>query len=198
MYVLSLSVVVAATSLPTHGQLYPRWEAFTGFSYAHVNLGRETALFQPTDQNYYGMHVNASFNFRSYLRVLLCDFSVQMGGTTINVAPEHADVRTSQVLFGPEFVRRSGKTSVFGHSLVGITNARLVSRIGGSDIVPDVVNHSSLAFGLGGGVDFRLSRMFTLRAAQADYIPTRISGTWEHHVRVSSGVVWTFGYTGNR
>jgi hypothetical protein len=70
----------------------------------------------------------------------------------------------------------------------------LVSRIGGSDIVPDMVNHTSLAFGLGGGVDIRLSRMFALRAVEADYIPTRISGTWENHFRMSSGVVWTFGH----
>lgn len=184
--------ILAGTCLRSYGQQYPRWEVFTGFSYAHVNLGPEAAIFQPTDQNYYGMHLNGSFNPRSYLRIVLCDFSVQMGGTAIKIAPEHADVRTSQVLFGPEFVQRSGKAAFFAHSLVGLTNARLVSSIGGSDIVPDVVNHSSLALGLGGGVDLHLSRMIAFRAFQADYIPTRISGSWEHHFRLSSGVVWTF------
>jgi len=196
MYVLLL--FFALTSWPSHGQQYPRWEVFTGFSYAHVNFGPEAAIFQPTDQNYYGMHLNGSFNPRRDLRILLCDFSVQLGGTTVNVAPEHADVRTSQILFGPEFVRRSGKVTAFGHSLIGITNARLVSRIGGSDIVPDVVNHSSLAFGLGGGFDFHMSPRFAVRALQADYIPTRISGNWEHQFRMSSGVVWTFGHSESR
>ena len=197
MYVLLLFFILTATSLRGYGQQYPRWEAFTGFSYAHVNLGPEAAIFQPTDQNYYGMHLNGSFNPRGYFRILLCDFSVQIGGTTVNVAPEHPDVRTSQVLFGPEFVRRSGKTSAFAHTLIGITNARLVSRIGGSDIVPDLVNHTSLALGFGGGLDFHLSRMIALRV-QADYIPTHISGTWEHDVRMSSGLVWTFNYTQSR
>jgi hypothetical protein len=196
MCVLLLSLTL--TSLPSHGQQYPRWELFTGFSYAHVNLGPETPIFQPTNQNYCGMHVNGSFNPRRYLRILLCDFSVQIGGTTVNVAPERADVRTSQILFGPEFVRRSERVTAFGHTLVGITNARLVSRIGGSDIIPDVVNHSSLAFGLGGGLDFQMSHMFALRAVQADYVPTRISGTWEHHFRMSSGIVWTFGRNKSR
>lgn len=181
-----------------YAQQYPKWEVFTGFSYAHVNLGPEAAIFQPTDQNYYGLHVNGSFNPRSYLRILLCDFSVEIGGTTLKIAPEHADVRTSQVLFGPEFVRRSRKAAPYVHTLIGITNARLVSRIGGSDIVPDLVNHSSLALGLGGGLDLHLSRIFALRAVQADYIPTRISGTWENHFRVSTGVVWTFHYTEDR
>jgi hypothetical protein len=140
------------------------------------------------------MHVNASFNPKSYVRVLMCDFSVQLGGTSINLSPEHADVRTSQILFGPEFVWRSEKTTAFAHGLVGMTNARLVSTIGGSDIIPDVINHTSLAFALGGGIDLHLMRMFALRAVETDYVPTRISGTWENHFRVSSGVVWTFSY----
>lgn len=195
---LLLFFTLAATPLRSFGQQFPKWELFTGFSYAHVNLAPEAATFQPTDQNYYGMHVNGSFNLRSYLRILLCDFSVQIGGTHVNVAPERADVRTSQILFGPEFVWHSGKASVFGDALIGMTNARLVSRIGGSDIVPDLVNHTSLAFGLGGGVDFQVSRMFAVRAVQADYIPTRISGNWENHFRMSSGIVWTFGYAGKR
>ncbi|HXJ90979.1 MAG TPA: hypothetical protein VMS18_29495 [Candidatus Binatia bacterium] len=198
MYGLLLFLTIITTCLRAYGQEYPRWELFTGFSYAHVNLGPEVAVFQPTDQNYYGMHVNGSFNPRSYLRILLCDFSVQIGGTTVNVTPEHADVRTSQILFGPEFIRRSGKGAVFGHTLVGMTNARLVSQIGGSDIVPDVVNHTSLAFGFGGGFDFYMARMFSIRPIQADYIPTRISGTWEQHFRISSGITWTFGYTQSR
>ena len=105
MYVLLLLFILTLTPLPSHGQQYPRWELFSGFSYAHVKLGPESAAFQPTDQNYYGMHVNGSFNPRSYLRILLCDFSVQMGGTTVNVAPEHADVaparyRSAQSSFG--------------------------------------------------------------------------------------------------
>ncbi|HKS75857.1 MAG TPA: hypothetical protein VJQ82_21775 [Terriglobales bacterium] len=195
LHVLLISLPLIGTSPHSYGQDYPRWESFTGFSYAHVSFGPEAATFQPTDQNYFGMHVNAGFNPRSYLRILLCDFSVQLGGTKINVAPEHADVRTSQILFGPEFVWRSGKTAPFAHALVGMTNARLVSRIGGSDIVPDLVNHTSLAFGVGGGFDVQLARMFSLRAVEADYIPTLISGSWQNHLRVSSGLVWTFGYT---
>jgi hypothetical protein len=33
-------------------QQYPRWEMFTGFSYAHVDLGQQSSTFQPTDKNY--------------------------------------------------------------------------------------------------------------------------------------------------
>ena len=189
------AILILFSCVHSFAQDYPRWESFTGFSYAHINLGAQNTTFQPTGNNRYGLHVNGSFNPRSYLRILLCDFSVQIGGTRINLAPEKPDVRTSQILFGPEFVWRSGKAAaMFADTLIGVTNSRLVSRIGGSDIVPDVVNHTYLAFGVGGGLDLHISHMFSIRAMQADYIPTRIAGNWENHFRASSGVLWTFDY----
>jgi hypothetical protein len=195
---LIVSFVLAVASIPARAQQYPRWEAFTGFSYAHVNLGQQTSTFQPTDKNYYGLEVNGSFNPRSYLRIILCDFSVQTGGTTTNATPLRADVRTSQVLFGPEFVRRSRKSAVFAHTLIGVTNTRLVGRLGGIDVVPDLANRTSLAFGVGGGIDIHLTSLLAIRAFQADYIPTRLSGTWESQFRASSGVVFTFDYKQTR
>lgn len=177
-------------------QEFPRWELFGGFSYAHVNLGQQSTTFLPTGQNYYGMHLNGSFNPRNYLRIILCDFSVQMGSTSTKLIPEHADLRTSQVLFGPEFIRRSDKVAPFAHALVGITNTRLVSSLGGVDIVPDVARRTNLAFGVGGGFDARWTRLFAIRAVQVDYIPTRLAGSWENQFRVSSGIVFTFGYQG--
>jgi len=191
--ILALLLVMAPAS--TYAQQYPRWEAFTGFSYAHLNLGPQTGTFLPTDKNYYGIHVNGSFNPRSYLRVILCDFSVQIGSTAAaNLSPEKADVRTSQVLFGPEFIRRSRKSAAFAHALIGVTNTRLVGTIGGVDVVPDIANRTNLAFGVGGGLDFHLTRLLALRAIQADYIPTRLSGSWESDFRASTGVVFTFDY----
>lgn len=193
-----LSLFILWASRPAHAQHYPRWEAFTGFSYAHVDFGQQSVTFQPTGQNYYGMHVNASYNPRRYLRIILCDFGVQMGKTTINLSPEHADLRTSQVLFGPEFVQRFSSSTVFAHALIGVTNTRLVSSIGGSDIIPDVARRTNLAFGFGGGVDFHLTRLLAIRAVQGDYIPARLSGNWENSYRISSGVVFTFDYKNGR
>ena len=192
-----LFVLLALLSKPTPAQEYPRWEAFTGFSYARVNLGQQSSVFQPTDQNYYGMHFNGSFNPRSYLRIILCDFAVQLGGTTTNLSPLKADLRTSQVLFGPEFVRRSEKSAIFAHTLFGLSNTRLVESLGGSDVVPDVASRTNLAFGVGGGFDIHLTQLLTVRAVQADFVPTRLAGNWENQFRVSTGVVFTFSYQGS-
>src|SRR5579864_4064 len=55
--ILIASFVFSVVSVPARAQQYPRWETFTGFSYAHVNLGQQTATFHPTDKNYYGLEV---------------------------------------------------------------------------------------------------------------------------------------------
>jgi hypothetical protein len=191
---LALILLLTWSAAPSNAQDYPRWEAFTGFSYAHANLGGQTSLFQPTDQNYYGMHVNASFNPTRFLRIVMCDFGVQIGGTTANLYPEKGDLRTSQALFGPEFVYRGQKSAWFAHTLIGVTNTRLVGTLGGRDVVPDVVNRTNLAFGVGGGVDFHLNHLLAVRAIEADYVPNLLSSQWEKHFRVSTGVVFTLGY----
>lgn len=187
-------VLFAAGFLTAKAQVYPRGEGFVGFSYAHLNLGRQSALFEPTGQNYYGMQMNGSWNPNPYLRVILCDFGVEMGKTATTLPGLKTDLRTSQVLFGPEFVRRAGRTAPFAHTLVGLTNTRLVSTLGGYDVVPDVAARTNLAFGVGGGLDVKWTKLITVRAVTADYVPTRIGGNWENHFRASSGVVFTWSY----
>ena len=187
-------VLFAAGFLTATAQTYPRGEAFAGFSYARLNLGQQAGLFEPTGQNYYGMQMNASFNPKPYMRILLCDFAAEMGKTAVSMRPLRTDLRETQVLFGPEFVLRSGRTAPFAHTLVGLTNTRLVSMLGGYDVVPDVAARTNLAFGAGGGLDVRWTRLITVRVVAADYVPTRIGGNWENHFRTSSGVVFTWNY----
>lgn len=87
------------------------WEGFAGFSYAHANLAGQSTLFLPRTQNYYGIHLATTFNPKTYLRLRLFDFAVQMGPTS-NPEPRgmSADIRTFQMLLGPEFVLRSLRT----------------------------------------------------------------------------------------
>lgn len=191
---LIASLFLLVGGRPACAQEYPKWEVFGGFSYARVNLGPQAQIFVPTTQNYWGMEINGSFNPRPYLRVLVCDFAAELGGSKTSTPFFHTDVRTSQVLFGPEFVLRSDKLAPFAHALIGITNTRLVETIGGSDVVPDVARRTNLALGVGGGLDIPWTRLITVRAFQADYIPTRLSGTWENHFRLSTGLVFSFGY----
>ena len=192
--ILIASFLLAASCLPAAAQDYPRWDVFGGFSYARVNLGGQAGVFAPTTQNYWGMEINPSYNPRPYLRILLCDFSVGLGGSKTSTPFFHTDVRTAQVLFGPEFVLRSRTLQPFAHGLIGITNTRLVETFHGQDVVPDVARRTNLAFGVGGGLDIRVTRLIAIRAFQADYIPARLAGAWENHFRVSTGLTFSFQY----
>jgi hypothetical protein len=183
-------------AVPACAQEFPRWEAFGGFSYANVNLGPQAGLFVPTNRNYYGVDLNFSFNPNKYIRLLLIDFAVQQGGTNACPSPcpfKSISVLTSQSLFGPQFTVRRSKVTIFGNGLVGVTNTRLVAALGMGDF-EDLVRRTNLALGFGGGLDVNWKRRIAIRLFQADYIPTRLAGTWEKHYSVSTGVVFKFGY----
>jgi hypothetical protein len=51
---------------------------------------------------------------------------------------------------------------------------------------------NGLAVAMGGGLDYRVGRKFSIRAVQIDYQQTRLGGGVQHNVRVSLGVIFGF------
>jgi opacity protein-like surface antigen len=195
----ALAAVAASTAaIPAHAQEFPRWEAFGGFSYAHVDLGSQANLFGPLSKNYYGVHLGVNFNPYRNFSVVLLDLGVQSGGSRVPPAFQNSSnsVDTLQALFGPELKIRSRKANAFAHALVGINNTRLFGTnwFGAKDLV-DTTN---LALGFGGGLDVNWKRYFAIRVLQADYIPTRVQGQWQSDFRVSTGIVFRFAYAASR
>jgi len=45
---------------------------------------------------------------------------------------------------------------------------------------------------VGGGLDYHISRHFSVRVIQADYLRTRVSNAWFHDARLSAGIVLKF------
>lgn len=197
---LVLGFALLAATLTARTQEFPRWEAFGGFSYANVNLGPQAGLFVPSNRNYYGIDLAFSFNPYKNIRLLLIDFAVQQGGTNACPSPypfKNISVLTSQSLFGPQFTVRRRKVTIFGNSLVCVTNPRLVAALGEGDFV-DLVRRTNLALGFGGGLDVNWKRRIAIRMFQADYIPTRLADTREKHYSVSTGEVFKFDYRMSR
>lgn len=102
-------------------------------------------------------------------------------------------------LFGPRLsYRNTTRFTPFVQALVGGIHAGEVyatSCTGTPDcaLLPD---QSTFAMSAGGGVDFRLSRHFSLRPIQAQYMMTRFStrnATSQNELRLSSGIVIAFG-----
>ena len=189
--VVSFVVVsVLLLALPAMAQDYPRWEIFGGFSYANVDLDVQRTLFGGTtlDQNFYGLQLAFSYNPHPNLRLLLLDLGIQSQGADVFPGLGE-DVFVSQALFGPQFTLRSQKATAFVHALAGVTTTRLVASVplGGS---VDLVRKNSLALGFGGGLDVNWNQRLAIRVFQADYIPARVSGTWQSNFRLGVGVVF--------
>ena len=197
VFVLIVALLSTA-AFPERAQEFPRWESFGGFSYANVGLGPQANLFGPVSKNYYGFHLGVNFNPYRNFSVVLTDLGIQSRGSRVPPPFHNSNnsVVTSQALFGPELKIRTRKGNGFAHTLVGVTNTRLVETDSFGTI--DLVRRTNLALGFGGGVDINLRPRLAIRVLQVDYVPTRLQGKWQSDFRVSTGVVFRFGYVGSR
>ena len=88
---------------------------------------------------------------------------------------------------GPRIGYRAGKVRPFGHALFGGTNLS-------ADAVDSSETYFSMA--LGGGLDFAVNQVLSIRPAQVDLLSIRFSegdvSDWSNNLRYSAGVVITF------
>jgi len=189
----TLLAVLLFTTLAAHAQEFPRWEAFGGFSYANINLGPQAGIFSPSTKSYYGFDLAANFNPHRIVG-LLVDVNFQFGRTTANPPPGFTNIhlQNTQLLFGPQFSFRRRRATAFANVLVGVNNTRLQAQAG--TLYEDVVRQNDLAVGFGGGLDVTWTRRVAIRAIQAEYVPTRRSGSWENQYRLNTGVVFRFDF----
>jgi outer membrane immunogenic protein len=94
-------------------------------------------------------------------------------------------------LFGPRINLRRGKTIPFGQVLIGGVLA--TSGIGH----PAATN--AFAATAGGGFDFKVSRLISIRPVQAEYFLTKFPDgldNRQNNFRFGSGIVFRFGRSG--
>ncbi|MBW4039362.1 MAG: hypothetical protein HIU91_10915 [Acidobacteria bacterium] len=157
-----------------------------------------------------GGSTSIAYNFNRYIG-LVADF----GGyddsqleLTGNAANEPLTVGSSGTaytyLFGPRLsYRNSTRFTPFGQILVGGVHASSVTISNCSGVVcTPLPAQTALAATAGGGLDIRLSRHFSIRAVQAEYMMTRFAdvtygsngnATTQNDLRLSSGIVYGFG-----
>ena len=83
----------------------------------------------------------------------------------------------------------------FAQALVGIAHASKLPRVSQDDSsgrLVSVLSGAGPAFGLGGGLDIRLTRKLDLRALQIDYNPVRLKDETFQNVRLGIGVNFRF------
>ena len=153
---------------------YSQFEAFGGYSYFR---GDDTAngLF-----NLNGWNSSFVQNIKQWFG-LVADVSGVYGSPF--AAPLVDTQRNHTFLFGPQFSLRSHSRIIpFAHGLFGFSHVNM----GQAGVF---ISDIGLAYGVGGGVDVRITDRFAIRAGQVDYINIRLSGVGSNNIRVSSGIV---------
>jgi len=90
------------------------------------------------------------------------------------------------VVLGPEFSAYPGDgVRLFFHPLAGWARERMTTRIGN---LTGTSEDTNLAVNLGGGMDVRLSRSFSWRAFQFDYLGIRRNSSWQNNWRLATGI----------
>jgi len=160
----------------------PVVDLFGGYSFASLE-GQNAVGRQET----HGFGVSGTVNLsRSF--GLTGDFSYGWGKLDLPISiPVDVKFTTQTFLFGPTLSARGDRATVFGHALFG--GMRGDAQL---NVIPVSLSDTKFAMGFGGGVDFNLTDRFAIRAIQADYIPIRDEGFWNHSYRLQTGVVFRF------
>jgi len=180
---VSLSAVSLFGSA-AYAQDTPKFDVFAGYSYV-----RENPSTSGVDGfNSHGGSASIAYNANHWLSGV-ADFG---GYHSNNILGTGVDGTLSTYLFGPRIsYHRDSRITPFGQVLFG------VAHIGGSNGLAFSTSNNSFAMTVGGGVDVKISRRFSIRPAQVDYLLTRFNefGTGaqtQNNLRVSTGVVFHF------
>jgi len=180
---VSLSAVSLFGSA-AYAQDTPKFDVFAGYSYV-----RENPSTSGVDGfNLHGGSASIAYNANHWLSGV-ADFG---GYHSNNILGTGVDDTLSTYLFGPRIsYHRDSRITPFGQVLFG------VAHIGGSNGLAFSTSNNSFAMTVGGGVDVKISRRFSIRPAQVDYLLTRFNefGTGaqtQNNLRVSTGVVFHF------
>ena len=183
-------LLLSVLTLVSFAQTTPRTELFGGYSFLRIN-GNPL----PTNFNLHGWQTSATFNATSWL-----GFTADFGGNYGN--PEvlnilgvgvKTKINTHTFLFGPTLsYRNKSRWTPFTHALFGLARGNLsdVSALGTT--VSFSQSDHGFAMAAGGGVDVHLNKIMTTRLAQVDWVQTRLFTYTQNHLRVSTGLVFTF------
>jgi opacity protein-like surface antigen len=163
-------------------------------SYAYVDAHSSTGESFPLN----GVEVSAAYHFTRRLG-LVADF----GRTRFGGLPTGLTSTMYTGLVGPRYTfglhRLSPRPETISSRIAPYAQA--LFGMGYLDAQRGTVKASEKAFamGLGGGVDFRVTRKISIRPVQADYLRTqfaRADGTsaTQGNLRLSAGIVFRLGY----
>jgi hypothetical protein len=208
--VLCLLTLGSICGLCAFAQEGPKADLFFGYSFLRYNSAQTIPAFTAN-----GGIGTFAWNFNNHIAM-----EAELGGYhNGNVNNYQFDTTSFSYLFGPRFSwGRSKRWDPYIHTLFGGQNAS-TSIAEGSVLVVNPLSTeklhdgryqtatNSFAMSIGGGLDIKLSKSFTLRPVQADYYLTRFEvpdvtepiGTTnararsQHDFRYAAGIAFNFG-----
>ena len=179
----------------------PRVELFGGYSFwrgVPFSDGNRIAWM-------HGGSASVAYNLNNWLGLVfdLGGYRVTRsgpGGTPAG-GTVSADGNVFTYLLGPRVSFRHNRFTPFVQGLFGAVSASQVTLSGCTVGCTSLAGDSTFAMTAGGGLDFKVSRHFAIRLAQAEYLMTRFpdpssnteNRVTQNNVRLSAGLVVRFG-----
>ncbi len=165
------------------GTDYPHWEAFLGYSFFDFRPG--VSVPGPVHAN--GGSASLAYNLNRWFGVV-GDFGGYHTGSINNTS---VDATSYTYMFGPRVsFRNNTRVTPFAQVLFG-------GAYGNVDWTPAAASANVFALAAGGGFDVELTRHFSWRVIQAEYVMTRFdnpTGSFpQNNLRVSSGLLIRWG-----
>lgn len=208
-FAMLAAVTISAQAQPVSD--VKRTEFYVGYSNGQVDTGIDsgnTAVdFFRDRESFNGVNASGVYNFTRYLGAK-ADFSATYNNKSFSedVGGANVSFKNNNSLYnflGGVQVKDNAKSGVFkpfAHALVGVGHARAkfkdytctpTTGVCPAVIVPDTTfSETGFAAAIGGGVDFRVSDRFQIRAIQIDWNPVRIDGSTQNNVRLGAGIVF--------
>ncbi len=212
---LSIAAVSAASAVAQAQPVddYKKVEFFAGYSNGQVDTGVDSGNsavdFFRDRANFNGVNVSGVYNVSRYIGIkgdMSATFNKERFSGTfpgpngdITIGGENKNSLYNFV--GGVQVKDNSKEGVFkpfGHVMAGLGHFR--TKIGdytcaGIDcptFLPSSETFTENGFSaiIGGGIDFRVSNRFQIRAIQVDYNPVRVEGTTLNNLRLGAGIVF--------
>jgi hypothetical protein len=183
------TIFALGSASSAHAQDNTKWEVFGGYTYMHANVVITNNTF-----NMNGGSGSVAYHLTDWF-ALVGDVGFTHSGA---VASQPFSLNITTYEFGPRVVwHNHSHLTPYAQILIGGGHASgtLYTSSLGTGLAP-IGASNDFNFSTGGGVDWKLSRGFSVRLAQAEYLHTQFANrvnNSESSFRLSTGVVFNFG-----